>query len=179
MEHYTTEQFTCIETCDKKSIKKNDLPSGQYFVNRNIRFKSSMLRSDLCNYSDAYIVVIDLLAAAANEDDEAEKSFAFKNNAPFRSCISKLNGTLIVNAKVLDVFVPMYDLLEYSQSYSMTSGSLWNCYRDEIDDVDDNASDSKSFEYKTKIIVKTPKKPLHKPQMNETQTNHYNHQCQF
>ena len=73
----------------------------------------------------------------------------------------------------------MYDLLEYSQSYSMTSGSLWNCYRDEIDDVDDNASDSKSFEYKTKIIVKTPKKPLHKPQMNETQTNHYNHQCQF
>ena len=45
----------------------------------------------------------------------------------------------------------------------MISGSLWDCYRDEIDDVDDNASDSKSFEYKTKIIVKTPKKPLHKP----------------
>ena len=42
----------------------------------------------------------------------------------------------------------------------MTSGSLWNCYRDEIDDVDDNASDSKSFEYKTKIVVKTPKKPI-------------------
>ena len=52
----------------------------------------------------------------------------------------------------------MYDLLEYGQSYSMTSGSLWNYYWDEIDDVDDNASDSKSFEYKTKIVVKTPKK---------------------
>ena len=67
------------------------------------------------------------------------------------------NSTLIVNVEVLDVFVPTYDILEYSQYYSMTSGSLCNCYRDEIDDVDDNASDSKSFEYNTKIVVKTSK----------------------
>ena len=87
MKHYTTEQFACIETCDKEWIKTNDLPSGQYFLNRNIGFKSSMLRSDLCDYSDTYIVVIDLLAAAANEDDENEKNFAFKNNVPFTSCI--------------------------------------------------------------------------------------------
>ena len=55
--------------------------------------------------------------------------------------------------------MPMYNLLEYSQNYSMTSGSLWNYYRDEIDDVDDNASDGKSFEYKTKIVENTPGRP--------------------
>ena len=48
-DHYTTEQFTCIETCDKKTNETNDLPNGQYSVNRNIRFKTSMLRSDLCD----------------------------------------------------------------------------------------------------------------------------------
>ena len=53
----------------------------------------------------------------------------------------------------------MYNLLEYSQNYSMTSGSFWNYYRDEIDDVNDNASDGRSFKYKTKIVGKTPEKP--------------------
>ena len=103
-----------------------------------------MLRSDLCDYSDAYINVKrtrDLLAAAPNKKDKAEKNVAFKNNAPFRSCISKINSTLIGNAEDLDIAMPLYNLLEYSQNDSMTSGSLWNFYRDEIDDVDDNASD--------------------------------------
>ena len=70
----------------KKWIKVNDLSSGQYSVNKNIR---SMLRSYLCDYSYVYIVVkgaIDLLAAA-NENDKTQKNIAFKNNAPFRSCI--------------------------------------------------------------------------------------------
>ena len=86
-----------------------------------------MLRSDLCDYSDTYIVVKgtrDLLAAAANENHEAEIYVAFKNNAPFRSCISKIKSTLIGNAEDLDIVMPMYNLLEYSQNYSMTSGSL-------------------------------------------------------
>ena len=55
--------------------------------------------------------------------------------------------------------MPMYNLLEYSQHYSMTSGSLWNYYRDEIDDVHDNASDGKSFKNKTKTVIKTPERP--------------------
>ena len=54
----------------------------------------------------------------------------FKNNAPIRSCISKINSTLIDNAEGLDIIMPIYNLLEYSQSCSMTSGSLWNYYRD-------------------------------------------------
>ena len=103
-----------------------------------------MLRSDLCNHRDAYIVVkegIDLLATAANENDKDEKNVAFIDNAPFRSCISKYNSALIDNTEDLDIVVPMYNLLEYSQNYSMTSENLWNCYRDEIHDVHDNASD--------------------------------------
>ena len=101
-----------------------------------------MLRSNLCDYSDAYIVVkgtIDLLADAANEKYKAEKDVAFKNKARFRSYISNINNTLIDNAEDLDIAMPIYNLLEYSQTYSVTSGSLWNYYRDEIDDVDDNA----------------------------------------
>ena len=108
-----------------------------------------MLRSYLCDYSDAYIVVkgtIDLLFVAANENDKVEKDVALKNNASFRSCISKINSTLLHSAEDLDIVMPMYNLLENSQSYSMTSGSLWNYYRDETDDVDDNALDGKSFE---------------------------------
>ena len=73
-----------------------------------------MLRSNLCDYSDAYIVlngIIDLLTADANEDDKAEKDVAFKNNAPFRSCISKINNNLINNAEDLDIVMPMYNLL--------------------------------------------------------------------
>ena len=77
-----------------------------------------MLRSDFCDYSDAYIVAketIDFLALAANENDKAEKNVAFKNNAPFRSCISKINSTLIGNAD-FDKVMSMYNLLEYSQN---------------------------------------------------------------
>ena len=69
---------------------------------------------------------IDLLAAPANENNDARKNVAFKNNAPFRSCISKIKSTLIHNTEDLDIVMLMYNLLEYSQNYSMTSGSSWN-----------------------------------------------------
>ena len=83
-----------------------------------------MLKSNLCDYSDVYIVVkggTDLLAAGANENDKAEKNVAFKNNAPFRSCISKINSTFIDNVCIVDIdkVMPMYNLLEYSQNYSI------------------------------------------------------------
>ena len=146
----------------KKWIEINDLSSGQYSVNQTIRFTTSMLRSDLCYYSDGYVVAketVDLYAAAANENDKAKKNVAFKNNGPFRSCISKINSTLIDNVEDLDIVMLMYHLLEYSQNYSMTSRSLWNYFRDKIDNINDNATDSKSFKYKTKIVRKTPARP--------------------
>ena len=162
-EHYKISKLLINSTVSKFSTKHwvevNDLSSGQYSVNKNIRFKTSLLRWHLCGYSDAYILVkgaIDLLAAAASENDKTEKDVAFQSNAPFRSCISKsciskINSTLTDNAEDLDIVMPMYNLLEYSQNYSMASGSLWNYYTDETDDVDDNASDGKSCKYKKKV----------------------------
>ena len=90
MEHYKVSKlFNYIKICDKKKcIKVNDLSSGQYSVNKNIRFKSSMLRSDLCDYSDAYIVVKGTITVEEDDDsNKRNKKLFFKNDAPFRSCI--------------------------------------------------------------------------------------------
>ena len=106
-----------------------------------------MLRSDLCGFSDVYIVVKGNIIAnitagdieepnntpdnvtatkAANNNAFGEKKMAFKNNAPFINCISKINGIKIDNAEDLDVVMPMYNLLEYNKNYKKTTGSLWN-----------------------------------------------------
>ena len=111
----------------RKWIEVNNLSGGQYSIHKNIRFKTPTLRSNLCDYSDAYIVVkrkAGLLAVTSN-------------NAPFKSSISKINNTTD-NAEDLDIVMSMYNLLEQSQNYSMKSGSSQNYYRDEIDDVDVN-----------------------------------------
>ena len=94
---------------------------------KNIRFKTSMLRLDLFGYSDAYIVVKwrTNVRATANTDTSQE-DIVFNNNDPFRSYILNTNSTLIYNAEDFDIVMPMYNLLEYSQNYSMTSESLWN-----------------------------------------------------
>ena len=80
----------------KKWIKANDLSRGQYSINKNIKFKTSILRSDLCDYSDAYIVVERRITAEGNSVVKTRnKKLIFKDNAPFRSCISKINNTVI------------------------------------------------------------------------------------
>ena len=104
-----------------------------------------MLRSDLWDYSDAYIVV---------KGDITNKSVAFKNNAPFINCISKINGVKIDNAEDLEVVMPMNNLLKYSKNYRKTTGSLWNYYREEPSNP--LSSNSESFKYKTNITGKTP-----------------------
>ena len=70
-----------------------------------------MLRSDLCDYSDAYIVVKGNITFARPNNDAYDRKLAFKNNAPFISCISKINNTLLDNAEDLDIVMPMYNLL--------------------------------------------------------------------
>ena len=85
-----------------------------------------MLRSDLCDYCDAYIVVKRKIIVTNPDNDAYDKKLAFKNNALFISCISKINNTLIDNAEDLDIVMHMYNLLEYSKNYRKTSGSLWN-----------------------------------------------------
>ena len=86
---------------------------------------------------------------------KAEKDVAFKKNPSFRLRISKSNRTLIGNEGDLDIVISMYNLLEYHDNYSTTSGRLWNYYGEEVDDADDNALQGKSFEYKTKIKKNT------------------------
>ena len=90
-----------------------------------------MLRSDLCDFSDPYIVVNEEITVTNPNNDAYDKKLAFKNNAPFTSCISKVNNFLIDNAEDLDIVMPMYNFLEYSKNYRKTTGSLWNYYRDE------------------------------------------------
>ena len=99
-----------------------------------------MLRSDLCDYTNAYIVVKGIIAVGAN--NQSNKAPAFKNNVSFRSCTSKINNTFINNAEDLDIVMPIYNLLECSDNYSMTPRSLWSYYRDEMkDDTNENSSD--------------------------------------
>ena len=79
---------------------------------------------------------------------------AFKNNAPFISCKTKISNTLVDNAEELDIVMPMYNLIEYSKNYSKTTGSLRSYYRDEpnscaIGNINYSIKDSKSVDYKT------------------------------
>ena len=134
----------------KKQIEVYDQSEKNYSPNKGIRIKTSMLRSDLCNFSDTYIVVEGTITLEGdNNANKQNKNLAFKNNAPFINCISKINGIKIDNAEDLDVVIPMYNLLEYSKNYRKTTGSLWNYYIDE-------PSNSVSSKYKTSILGKTP-----------------------
>ena len=144
----------------KKWVEVYDQSGGNYNVNKEIRIKTSMPRSD---FSDAYIVVEgDIILEGDNDANKRNKNLAFKNNAPFINCISKINGVKIDNAEDLDVVMPMYNLLEYSKNYRKTTGSLWNYYRDEPSDP--LSSNSESFKYKTSIVGQTP-------QNNDSLTN--------
>ena len=77
----------------------------------------------------------------------------FKNCAPFTNCISEFNNTQIGNAKDIDIVMSMYNLIEYSDNYAKTTGSLWQYFRDDVDG--DDIEDSKSFKSKVKITGKT------------------------
>ena len=84
-----------------------------------------MLRSDLCDYSDGYTVVKGRIAVEGDNDNKTRnKKLVFKNNAPFGSCISKINETFLDKAENLHSVMPMYNLLEYCDNYYMASGSL-------------------------------------------------------
>ena len=118
-----------------------------------------MLRSDLWDYSDAYIVVKGTITVTDPDIDAYGKKLAFKNNASFNSCITKINNTLIDNAEDLDIVMPLFNLIEYSKNYSKTTRSSWNYYRDkpnngEEGNINYSIKGSKSFDYKTSITGK-------------------------
>ena len=94
-----------------------------------------MLRSGYYDYSDAYTALKGRVTVeGTNAVNRRNKKLTSKNILPFRSCISKINNALIDNATDLDMFMLIYNLLEYSDNYSMKSGSLRNYYRDEEND---------------------------------------------
>ena len=119
-----------------------------------------MVKFSLCDYSNAYIhvkVKVEIIGAGndavARQADERDNGVAFKNCAPFTNCISEINNTQIDNCKGIDIVMPLYNLLEDSDNYAKTSGSLWQYYRDE---PNDNLADSESFKSKIPITRKTP-----------------------
>ena len=143
----------------KNWLEINDESRGTYTGNE-IKFKTTMLRSNLCDYADAYILVKGTITitgagadAAARQADEREKGVTFKNCAPFTKCINRINSTDIDTAQDIDIAMPMYNLIEYSDNYSKISGGLWQYYKDH---PNDNLADSESFKYKVKISGKTP-----------------------
>ena len=126
-----------------------------------------MLRSSLCDYSDAHILVkgnisVNNAGGAGADENNTNKKVIFKNCAPFTGCISKINNTDTDNAKYTDIVMPMYSLIEYSDNYLKTSGSLWQ-YCKEIPAGDDEGNivifngtnDTDSFNFKSNIIGKT------------------------
>ena len=113
----------------------------------------------MCDYSEAYILVSGTIRItgtgadhAATQVDKRNKGVTFRNCAPFTNCISEINNTQIDNVKYTDVVMPLYDLIEYSNNYSKTLGSLSQYYRDESND---NIANFESFQFKVKITGNT------------------------
>ena len=142
----------------KSSVEKNDDFCRTYNTNSQIKFKTSVLRLSLWDWSDEYILVswtvavVALAAGTRNSNIQA----VFKNCSPFTNCISKINNTQIDNAQDIDLAIAMYNLIEYSDNHSKTSGSLWNYYRDQtaLKDagaITDFRGNSASFKFKQKI----------------------------
>ena len=148
-------------------VEINDESRGAYNVNSQIKFKTTMLKSSLCDYSDAYILVKGTIstnntAAAGAAANNTNRKGIFKNCAPFTNCISEINNTQIGNAKDIDIVMPMYNLIEYSDNYVKTTGNLWQYCKD-IPARDNNneiteftAGDpTDSFNFKAKITSRT------------------------
>ena len=148
-------------------IEINDESRGAYNVSSQIKFKTTMLKSTLCDYSDAYILVkgtisVNNTAAHGAAANNTNKKVIFKNCAPFNNCISEINNTQIDNAKDIDIVIPIYNLIEYSDNYAKATGSLWQyCKyipaRNANDDIvifaEVNTTDS--FKFKAKITGQT------------------------
>ena len=148
-------------------VEINDESRGAYNVNSQIKFKTTMLKSSLCDYSDAYILVKGTIsatntAAAGAAANNINKKVIFKNCAPFTNCVSEINNTLIDNAKDIDIVMPMYNLIEYSDNYAKTTGRLWQYCKDIQARNNNNAiiifagnNLTDSFNFKTKITGQT------------------------
>ena len=149
-----------INLLDDTTNQPSKFRTRNWVDNSNIRFKTTTIRSSLCDYSDTYILVkgtvtVPNTAAAGAAVNNTNKKVVFKNCAPFTDCITEINNTHIDGAQNIDVVMSMYISIEYSNAYSKTSGSLWQYYRDEptldnngnIIDVPDDNNNSALFNF--------------------------------
>ena len=110
----------------KNWVEINDDVRDVFSPKKQIRFKTAMLRSSLCDYGDAYILVkenitVNNTAGASAAANNTNKKVIFKNCVPFTNCISKIYKTQIDNAEHIDTVMPKYNVIEYSDNYSKTS----------------------------------------------------------
>ena len=150
----------------KNWVEISDESRGTYNTNTRIKSKTTMLKSSLCNYSVNILVkgkiTVNNTAAADADANNTNKKVIFKNCASFTECISRINNTQVDDAKCIDIIMSMHNLIEYSDNYSKTSGSLWQYCKD-ILAVNDNgdivyfngANATDSFNFKTKIKAQT------------------------
>ena len=116
-----------------------------------IKFETKVIKPNLCDYSDAYILVTGNI-----QNKPANSVVAFKNCAPFRTCDITINDEHVEKAEDLDIVMPMYNLLEYSDNYQDSTGSLYQFKRDEPPDDNANvANDITSLVHKSKLISGT------------------------
>ena len=130
---------------------------GNYSHHNPIKFLTSSLESSLCDYSDAYILVTGNITVTGGNTNT---KVAFKNCAPFKECRTEINETFVDETEHINIAMPMYNLTEYSDNYSDTSGSLWQFKRDEIGGDNDLTVDAQhipnnlsSFKYKSSFIT--------------------------
>ena len=115
----------------KKWIEVYDQSEKNYKVSKETRTKTLMLRTDLCDFSDAYIVLKgDITLKGDAIANKRGKNVSCKNNAPYINCISKIHGVKVDSAEDLDVVMPMYNFFECSKNYRKKPEGLLNYYRD-------------------------------------------------
>ena len=116
---------------------------GKYKQGDVIKFETETIKSSHCDYSDAFILVTENITGNAGNNTDV----AFKNCAPFSTCTTKINDIFVDEANHIYIAMPMYNLIEYSDNYSDTSGSLWQFKRDEVTDknADLTIDNSQSF----------------------------------
>ena len=106
----------------------SQITKGKYKQDDVIKFETETIKSSLCDYSDAFILVTENITVAADNNIDV----AYKNCAPFSTCTTKTNDIFVDESNHIYIAMPMYNLIEYSDNCSDTSGSLWQFKRDEV-----------------------------------------------
>ena len=153
-------------TTKKWYVIDSQTTKGKYKQGNTIKFETETIKSSLCDYSDAFVLVTGNIIGTANNNTDV----AFKNCAPFSTCTTKVNDVFVDEANHIYIAMPMYNLIEYSDNYSDTSGSLWQFKRDEVlaNNADLTIVNSESFKYKAALVGKTKKFADQKSSVKDT-----------